>query len=211
MGVHVCWVTSVVSIATLWTIAHQAPLSMGLPRQEYWSGLPCSPPGDLPDPSKDWAYISCISCIARWFFTTSTTWEAPGIKNSCCLYCDASGEWQGGGNWREQLEHRAQRKERWQPDGWAWARLVWNKQEWETLGERSLKRYPGKLWSCICARCFELRSEYWQQPSGSDEYFSLLSSTSVWAVNSGLEKTTLCMGSEIPRADLGPCQSEDPA
>ena len=31
-------------------IACQAPLSMGFPRQEYWSGLPCSPPGDLPDP-----------------------------------------------------------------------------------------------------------------------------------------------------------------
>ena len=36
--------------ATLWTIACQAPLSMGFSRQEYWSGLPFSPPGDLPDP-----------------------------------------------------------------------------------------------------------------------------------------------------------------
>ena len=35
---------------TLWTITHQAPLSMGFSRQEYWSGLPCPPPGDLPDP-----------------------------------------------------------------------------------------------------------------------------------------------------------------
>ena len=35
---------------TLWIVAHQAPLSMGFPRQEYWSGLPCLPPGDLPDP-----------------------------------------------------------------------------------------------------------------------------------------------------------------
>ena len=34
---------------TLWTVAHKAPLSMGCPRQEYWSGLPCSPPGNLPD------------------------------------------------------------------------------------------------------------------------------------------------------------------
>ena len=34
--------------ATLWTVACQAPLSMGLSRQEYWSGLPCPPPGDLP-------------------------------------------------------------------------------------------------------------------------------------------------------------------
>ena len=34
----------------LWTLAHQAPQSMGFSRQEYWSRLPCSPPGDIPDP-----------------------------------------------------------------------------------------------------------------------------------------------------------------
>jgi len=36
--------------ATPWTVAHQAPLPMGFSRQEYWSGLPCHPPGNLPDP-----------------------------------------------------------------------------------------------------------------------------------------------------------------
>ena len=36
--------------ATLWTVAHQAPLSMGFFRQEYWSRLPFPPPGELPDP-----------------------------------------------------------------------------------------------------------------------------------------------------------------
>ena len=36
--------------ATPWTAARQAPLSMGFSRQEYWSGLPCPPPGDLPHP-----------------------------------------------------------------------------------------------------------------------------------------------------------------
>ena len=36
--------------ATLWTAVCQAPLSMGFSRQEYWSGLPCPPPKDLPDP-----------------------------------------------------------------------------------------------------------------------------------------------------------------
>ena len=35
---------------TLWTVAHHAPLSMGFPRQEYWSGLPFPPLRDLPDP-----------------------------------------------------------------------------------------------------------------------------------------------------------------
>ena len=36
--------------ATLWTVACQAPLSIGISSQEYWSGLPCPPPGDLPNP-----------------------------------------------------------------------------------------------------------------------------------------------------------------
>ena len=38
------------TLAAPWTIAHQAPLSMGFSRQEDWSGLPCPSPGDLPDP-----------------------------------------------------------------------------------------------------------------------------------------------------------------
>ena len=36
--------------ATPWTVALQAPLSMGFSKQEYWSGLPCLPPGHLPNP-----------------------------------------------------------------------------------------------------------------------------------------------------------------
>ena len=38
------------ALSTSWTVALQAPLSMGFPRQEYWSGLPFPLPGDLPDP-----------------------------------------------------------------------------------------------------------------------------------------------------------------
>ena len=38
------------TLATPWTIAYQAPLSMGFPKQAYWSGLPFSSPEDLPDP-----------------------------------------------------------------------------------------------------------------------------------------------------------------
>ena len=49
---------------TLWTVAHQASLSMGFSRQEYWNGLPFPSPGDLPD--RDW---TLVSCIARRFFT----------------------------------------------------------------------------------------------------------------------------------------------
>ena len=59
----------------LCTVVHQAPPSMGFSRQEYWNGLPCPPPGDLPDPGIE--PMSLISpALAGRFFTTSTTWEA---------------------------------------------------------------------------------------------------------------------------------------
>ena len=45
---HVCVLSLVGLFATLWTVARQAHLSMEFSRQEYWSGLPCPPPGDLP-------------------------------------------------------------------------------------------------------------------------------------------------------------------
>ena len=44
---------------TPWTVAVQAPLSMGFSKQEYWSGLPCPPPGDLPDPGIE----PCLLCL----------------------------------------------------------------------------------------------------------------------------------------------------
>ena len=47
-GMRVC--SCIQLFATLWTVAGQAPLSMGFPRQEYWTGLPFPPLGDLPDP-----------------------------------------------------------------------------------------------------------------------------------------------------------------
>ena len=51
-GVCACSFPSVMSdsFATPWIVAHQVPLSMGFSQQEYWSALPCPPPGDFPDP-----------------------------------------------------------------------------------------------------------------------------------------------------------------
>ena len=43
---------------TPWTAAHQAPLSMGFSRQEYWRGLPCPPPGDLPNPGIELEFLA---------------------------------------------------------------------------------------------------------------------------------------------------------
>ena len=62
-------------IATPWTVAHQPPLSMGFSRQEYWSGLPCPSPGDLPDLGIEPAFLSSPA-LAGGFFNSSTTWEA---------------------------------------------------------------------------------------------------------------------------------------
>ena len=45
-----CCFSCVQVFATLWSVAQQAPLSLGLSKQEYWSGLPCPPPGVLPKP-----------------------------------------------------------------------------------------------------------------------------------------------------------------
>ena len=41
------------TLVTLWTVTHQAPLSMGFPRQKYWSGLPFPSPGNLPNPETE--------------------------------------------------------------------------------------------------------------------------------------------------------------
>ena len=60
---------------TPWTVAHQFPLSVGFPRQEYWSGLPCPPPGDLPNPGIELASLMSPPLTDR-FFTTSATWVA---------------------------------------------------------------------------------------------------------------------------------------
>ena len=68
---------------TLWTIAHQAPLSMGFSRQEYWSGLPCPPSGDLPDPGNE--PMSLMSpALAGGFFTTSDLCVCVCV--SVCVY-----------------------------------------------------------------------------------------------------------------------------
>ena len=61
---------------TLWTVAHQAPLSMEFSRQGYCSGLPCPPPGNLPHPGIEPASFMSPSLAGR-FFTTSITWETP--------------------------------------------------------------------------------------------------------------------------------------
>ena len=65
------------SFATPWTVAHQAPLSMGFFRQEYWNGFPCPPSWDRPDPEIE----ATSPALAGGFFTT----EPPGKPLYMCV------------------------------------------------------------------------------------------------------------------------------
>ena len=79
--------------ATPWTVTCQAPPSMGLSRQEYWSGLPCTPPGDTPSPGIE--PVCLLSpALADTFFTTGATWKAQQntrITRWKTLYCNWAG------------------------------------------------------------------------------------------------------------------------
>ena len=64
------WLQSFLTLCNPTNCSPQAPLSMGFSRQEYWSGLPCRPPGDHPKPSIKPAYLMS-SVLAGGFFTTT--------------------------------------------------------------------------------------------------------------------------------------------
>ena len=81
--------------AAPWTIACWAPLSMGFFRQEYWSGLPCHPPGDLPDPGMESASLMSPA-LAGKFCTTSTTWFRYQVLRSNSNFQKIECDWLGG-------------------------------------------------------------------------------------------------------------------
>ena len=73
--------------ATPWTIACQAPLSMEFSRQEYWGGLPCPPPGGLPNPRIKPASHVCH--VGRWVLYHSRHLGSPlgtALGSSCAFY-----------------------------------------------------------------------------------------------------------------------------
>ena len=70
---HVCL------FASPWTIAYQAPPSMGFSRQEYWSGLPFPSPGDLPDPGIESTSLTSPALAGRFFSSSATALILPEI------------------------------------------------------------------------------------------------------------------------------------
>ena len=81
----VCVLSHVQFFVTSWTVAHQAPLSMRFPRQDYWSGLPFPPPGDLPDPGIE-PETPASPALAGRFFPT----EPPGKPHLLSMLCNKS-------------------------------------------------------------------------------------------------------------------------
>ena len=75
LGCMLSWFSHIWLFVTPWTIAHQAPLSMGFSRQEYWSWLPFPTLGDLSNARIEPATLICPTLAGR-FFTTSANWEA---------------------------------------------------------------------------------------------------------------------------------------
>ena len=77
-------VQSCLTLAIPWSVVRQALLSMEFFRQEYWSGLPCPPPGDLPNPGIKHRFFVPPALVCG-FLTTSATWEAilSSVKEIC--------------------------------------------------------------------------------------------------------------------------------
>ena len=84
-NMHAYYVASVMSdsLEGPWIVVLQASLSMGFPRQEYWSGLPLPPSGDLTDPEIEPATL--VSCIGRRVLYHCVTWEFRGLSEASCL------------------------------------------------------------------------------------------------------------------------------
>ena len=127
LNMHACMLShfSCVQLyVTLWTVAHQAPLSMEFSRQEYWGGN-AMPSARGSSQSRDWTCISYIASIAGRFFTYCHTWEASFdmhclLKNvtqalslKCHLLrnlCDMRAKWRK--KWMCWLKHKRRKMSR---------------------------------------------------------------------------------------------------
>ena len=88
-----CPVASASLTTTLWTAAHQAPLSKGFSRQEYMRGLPFPPPGDLPHSGIELASFT-TACFSRLILHYCTTWESQVSTGRLACWAWSEGRWQ---------------------------------------------------------------------------------------------------------------------
>ena len=116
-------------LVTLWTVACQAPQYMEFNRQEYWSGLPCPPPGNLPNPGVP------FPALADGFFTTSASWEAhQGIQQSRIQ------------KFQQNLKTQAARREMWTRGPYKtihWKNFKGLTKQWIPLAIKLVCEWPG--------------------------------------------------------------------
>ena len=74
--------------ATPWTVVHQAPLSVGVSRQEYWRGLPCPPPGDLPDPGIEPTFLMspALAVTRTWYNLHKSNLHWVPESDAACIF-----------------------------------------------------------------------------------------------------------------------------
>ena len=93
-GMHACTLSRFSSLQlfeTLWTVAHQAPLSTGFSKQKYWSGLPFSPPGDLPDAEIKPTYLMSPVLTGGYLTTGASYGGFPAAPAPCCSLTQVRG------------------------------------------------------------------------------------------------------------------------
>ena len=147
--IYICMCVCSYLLSCVWlfviplTVARQAPLAMGFSRQEYWSGLPCPPPGDIPDPRDR----TQVSQITGGFFTIWATRENRVPEQG------GSGE-EIPGHFSQHLLEKPEVSQwgysRWHlPQGSApGAEKTWRQSSWAVLEQQlpsaraTLRRYP---------------------------------------------------------------------
>ena len=126
------------SFATLWTVAHQAPLSTEFSRQGYWSELPCPPPGNLPDPE----IKPCLLLLCRWILYHWATQEVHSIPRKVVLFFTVYIIIGRAGKKRYNFQSHS----RISPQGAGTSSVIWNHLlSWEDWKPSSLFLVPGKI------------------------------------------------------------------
>ena len=156
--------------ATPWTVACQAPLFMGFSRQEYWSGLPFPPPGDLPNPG---IHPRSSARVGRFFTTKSEAAQScPTLGHP--MDCSLPGSSLHGILWEKVLE---------------WVAISFSRGSSRPRDRTRVSRIPGRLFNLWATRegspslplnhlgnpiCTNLNSQFWQMACSIQVHWILL-------------------------------------
>ena len=152
------------TLVTIWTVAHQAPLSMGFSRQEYWSGLPFPSPGDLPHPGIKLRSpaLQAVSCISGGFFTEQASKETPNLPSASWRPRKGDGlvsvqppalRTRGLNSVSSSLRLKVLETEAWMSMGW----------EWKNVSDQAAQIHLPPFCSCESLKGFEDAYLHWRE------------------------------------------------